>query len=114
MPQNAVSEDFKLIFRSQQARSIQLRVAPVEERSARLKKLEQWIHTNRSRIKTAVHADFRKPLVEVDTSEIYPVLTELRHTLTHLDQWARAKKIDATMTYLGTRSEIRYEPKGSV
>src|SRR5882757_10888256 len=89
-----------------------MRSEPLRARLERLRKLESWIHENREKIKTAVHADFRKPLLEVDTSEIYPVLTEIRHTLKHIEEWARPKKIDATLSYIGTRSEIRYEPKG--
>ncbi len=99
-------------FEKQKRRSIALRSEPLENRKARLRKLEAWLHVNRERIKKAVHEDFHKPLLEVDTSEIYPVLTELRHTLRHLEQWSRARKIDATMAYLGSRSEVRFEPKG--
>lgn len=100
-------------FLSLKGRSESLRTEPLMERMRRLQALEQWIHTNRERIKQAVHADYHKPVLEVDTSEIYPVLAELRHTLKHLNQWAAPVKIDATLSYLGTRSEVRYEPKGT-
>lgn len=100
------------VFERQKAKAILLRREPLKERISRLRRLESWIHKNRDRIKSAVHQDFRKPLLEVDTSEIYPVLTEIRHTLKHLEEWSRPKKIDATLSYIGTRSEIRYEPKG--
>jgi len=94
-------------------RSAELRREPVSNRVQRLRELQAWIQGNRDRIKKAVHADFKKPLLEVDTSEIYPVLTELKHALKHLQQWASPRKVDATIAYLGTRSEIRHEPKGS-
>lgn len=100
------------IFQAQKARSLALRKAPLKDRIERLQKLESWLFAERERIQRAVHSDFKKPLLEVDTSEIYPVVVELRHTLKHLEQWARPKKIDATLSYIGTRSEIRYEPKG--
>src|SRR6185503_11497945 len=103
----------KEIFSRQNARSIQLRSAPVRERMARLQAIEKWLMTNRSRIGNAVHADMHKPFLEVDTSEVYPVLTEVRHTLANLDKWVQPVKVDATLSYLGTRSEIRYEPKGT-
>lgn len=104
--------DFTRILERQKARSSKLRTEPLKARVGRLRRLEAWLHTNRERIKSAVHEDFHKPLLEVDTTEIYPVLTELRHTLKHIEEWARPVKIDATLSYLGTRSEIRYEPKG--
>lgn len=82
------------------------------DRKAKLKKLLQWVMDNRARLKEAVHKDFQKPHVEVDVSEAYPVIGEIKHALSHLDQWSRPTKVDATINYLGTRSEIRYEPKG--
>ncbi|CAN5403084.1 aldehyde dehydrogenase family protein [soil metagenome] len=104
--------ELKETFAKQKEKSLALRREPLKERINRLKALESWITLNREKIKQAVHSDFQKPLLEVDTTEIYPALTEIRHTLTHLEMWARPKKIDATLSYLGTRSEIRYEPKG--
>ncbi len=100
-------------FLTLKARSESLRAEPTTERKRRLQALEKWIHVNRERIKQAVHDDYHKPLLEVDTTEIYPVLAELRHAIKHLDQWAAPVKIDATLSYLGTRSEVRYEPKGT-
>ncbi|MEZ4946979.1 MAG: aldehyde dehydrogenase family protein [Cyclobacteriaceae bacterium] len=81
-------------------------------RKVKLKKLLNWVMDNRTRLKEAVHKDFQKPPVEVDISEAYPVIGEIKHALSNLDQWARPTKVDATINYLGTRSEVRYEPKG--
>ena len=100
------------IFRKQKGRSLLLRREALADREKRLAKLEEWIFSNRERIRNAVHQDFSKPLLEVDTTEIYPVLTEIRHAVRHLADWAKPVKVDAPLTYLGTRSEIRYEPKG--
>ncbi|MEJ0055153.1 MAG: aldehyde dehydrogenase family protein [Bacteroidota bacterium] len=110
--EKSIQSRLRQIFERQKERSLSLRNEVLKERKARLLRLEAWITANRERIKKAVNSDFHKPLLEVDTSEIYPVLTEIRHTLKHLEEWARPKKIDATLSYIGTRSEIRYEPKG--
>lgn len=99
-------------FKALRDRSIELRSESIAARKARLKKLLNWLLSNRDRVKQALYADFRKPAVEVDISEIYPAIAETRHAIAHLDQWSKPKKIDATITYLGTWSEIRYEPKG--
>src|SRR5258708_24446178 len=107
-----LSARLKQVFEKKRTKSLSLRNEPVKDSIVRLRKLEKWVNTNRERIKKSVYADFHKPLLEVDTSEIYPVLTELRLALKHLEEWARPKKIDATLSYIGTRSEIRYEPKG--
>ena len=100
------------ILSAQRLKSVRLRSEPVGNRKKRLKKLHDWIFTNRQKIQQAVHRDFQKPLSEVDTSEIYPVVAEIRHALANLKGWSKSKKIDAPLTYLGTRSEVRFEPKG--
>lgn len=105
-------EVIEKIFRSQKERSQLLRAEPVAERRRRIRKLYDWIFAHREDIRQAVNKDFNKPLLEVDTSEIYPVVTEIRHTLENLNRWVAPTKIDAPLSYLGTRSEVRYEPKG--
>ena len=100
------------LFENQKKRSLQLRSEKLSERKKRLKALSAFLMNNRDRISEAVYEDFRKPKTESDISELYPVLTEIRHTLANLDEWARPQKIDAPLTYLGSRSEVRFEPKG--
>lgn len=100
------------VFDRQRKRSLLLRYEPLSARKYRLQALHDWILANRERIEKAVHADFRKPFLEADISEIYPALAEARHAIKHLGEWARPSLVDAPLAYLGTRSEIRYEPKG--
>ncbi|MBL7835417.1 MAG: aldehyde dehydrogenase family protein [Cyclobacteriaceae bacterium] len=88
------------------------RLESVAERKTRLRKLRTWVKANQQAIREAMHADFRKPAAEVDTTEILPVLDEIKQALDNLDRWAQAKKVDASLTMLGTRSVIMYEPKG--
>ncbi len=100
------------VFEAQRVKSLALRVESLKERKKRLKELSEFILAKRERIQAAVHQDLKKSFIEVDLSEIYPVVNEIRHTLEHLDEWTQPKKIDAPITYLGTRSEIKFEPKG--
>src|SRR5580704_7659535 len=100
------------LFEKQKAKSILLRKQPVSERKSLLRRFERFLLMNQERINHAIYQDFKKPFVEVELSELYPVLTEIRHALEHLDDWTRPQKIDAPLTYLGTRSEVWYEPKG--
>lgn len=89
-----------------------VRLESVAERKTRLRKLRTWVKANQQAIREAMHADFRKPAAEVDTTEILPVLDEIKQALDNLDRWTQAKKVDASLTMLGTRSVIMYEPKG--
>lgn len=100
------------VFEKQKKRSLLLRTEKIKERKKRLKALKSFLLKNRDRISEAVYLDFKKPKTESDISELYPVLTEIRHTLANLDEWAKPQKIDAPLTYLGSRSEVRFEPKG--
>jgi aldehyde dehydrogenase (NAD+) len=89
-----------------------LRTEPIAERKKRLRALRAWVHQNRPAIHKAMFDDFRKPATEVDGTEIFHVLAEISHALTNLDQWTSPKKVDAPVTFIGTRSSIHYEPRG--
>jgi aldehyde dehydrogenase (NAD+) len=100
------------VFEKQKKRSLLLRSESIKDRKKRLVEFERFLLKNKNRVNEAVFNDFKKPKTESDISEVYPVLTEIRHTLEHLSDWAKPQKIDAPLTYFGTRSEVRYEPKG--
>lgn len=85
---------------------------PLRHRRSRLLALRAWIHSNRSAIHAALYQDFQKPAAEVDGTEIFHVLSEIKSALSHLDAWARPRNVRAPLAMLGTRSSIRYEPKG--
>jgi aldehyde dehydrogenase (NAD+) len=100
------------VFEAQKVKSFAMRLEPIKARKKRLKELGEFILSKRDRIQAAVHQDLKKSPIEVNLSEIYPIVNEIRHTLEHLDEWTKPKKVDAPITYLGTRSEIKVEPKG--
>lgn len=112
LTKSTVSEDILKVFQDQKMVFNRLRLQPVKERKTRLHKLRSWIKANHEAIRQAMHADFRKPAAEVDTTEILPVLDEIKQALENLDHWTKPKKVDAPLTMLGTRSSIMYEPKG--
>lgn len=104
--------DISKCFQGKRAVYQTLRLESVDARKNRLRKLRTWIKANQTALREAMHADFRKPSAEVDTTEILPVLDEIKQALENLDRWTSAKKVDASLTMLGTRSVILYEPKG--
>jgi aldehyde dehydrogenase (NAD+) len=112
LEKNLVSEDILKVFQDKKVAFGKLKLQSVREKKARLNKLRNWIKANREEIRQAMHADFRKPAAEVDTTEILPVLDEIKQALENLDHWTKQKKVDAPLTMLGTRSVIMYEPKG--
>ncbi|MEI9919248.1 MAG: aldehyde dehydrogenase family protein [Bacteroidota bacterium] len=105
-------KSLQTIFQSLKNRSQQLRSEPISNRIERLRKLETWLRKNESGLSDAVYKDMGKPAMEVGTSEFFPALSEIRHAIDNLKRWTKPTKIDAPLTFLGTRSEVVYEPKG--
>jgi aldehyde dehydrogenase (NAD+) len=90
----------------------QVKEAPIGMRIHKLKQLKQSILRHRIEIQHALAQDFRKPAFETDITEIYPVISQLNHAADSLPNWAAPQRVNAPLTYLGTQSEIHYEPKG--
>jgi aldehyde dehydrogenase (NAD+) len=100
------------LFQHQKQHSLSLRSQKPIHRKRTLMKLRAWLLKHQAELEEAIHADFQKPKVEILTTELFPVLGELNFAIRNLLEWAKPTKVDAPLTYLGTRSEIRYEPKG--
>jgi aldehyde dehydrogenase (NAD+) len=100
------------IFSNCQQAVVSLRTEAIAERKRRLSALRQWIRSNRPEIHEAAYADFRKPALEVDASEIFHVLNEIKVALGSIDKWTAVKKIDAPLFLPGTSAWIQYEPRG--
>lgn len=101
------------VFDLQKNHSLILRSSTVEERIGLIRNLHDWILGHRDDIKKAMYADYRKPYTETDITEIYPVLSEAKHTIKNLKSWMKPKKVPTPVTFLGTKAHIQYEPKGS-
>lgn len=100
------------VFHAQELHFQHAKVQPVKSRIETLTRIKQWIEENRVNIQQAIFKDFGKPSAEVDLSEVYVVLSELRHTLKNIEEWTRPKKVAAPVALLGTKSKVIYEPKG--
>lgn len=112
MPEHNHPDEIDLIFTSQQLNRIHINRSTYKQRKEKLKKILAYLLKHRDEIQEAVYSDFRKPAVEVDLSEIYVVIAEIRHALRHLKRWMRIDTVPPTRALIGTRSFIKYEPKG--
>jgi len=81
-------------------------------RIEKLKRLEAAVLAHREAIIRALAADLRRPEAETDLLEILPVIAGLRHARRHLKSWMKPKRAAPTLTLLGTKARIRYEPRG--
>ena len=104
---------YRGLFQKQQGRYLEVGRQPRKARLAKLKVLKKALeHEYRQAIREALYADFKKPFLETDLTEIYPVLAEIRHAEKNLRDWMRPKRVSSPLTMLGSRSYIQYESKG--
>ena len=101
-------------FKRQSERKPKLKNSLSKERIEKLNKIYNWIFSNRKRIQTALYNDFKKPSEETDLTEIYPVLSEIKHVRKNLANWMKSKKVKKTLPLFIQSANINYEAKGVV
>lgn len=109
----ATQSNIRDLFEQVKEYSFTLRSSTLKERKERLKRLEDWILNHRTEIHDAVYKDLQKPPQETDLTEVYVVLSEIRKSRKNLKAWMMPKPAESSMTYLGTKAETYYEPKGA-
>jgi aldehyde dehydrogenase (NAD+) len=114
VPNNALENEVTRVFRLQQGSRQQLGETTAAERSEKLTRILDAIDNRTPELKDAVFADLRKPGDEVLLTEVYPVNAEIKHARRHLPKWCQPIPVPTPPVFLGSRSEIRYEPKGVV
>lgn len=104
----------EVIFSKQKANRWNLAATNAATRIAKLKLLEKNILTHEELLVDAIYQDFKKPAQEVEVTEIYPVLEEIRFAVKNLSVWMKPLPVPTPIPLFGSRSEVRYEPKGMV
>jgi aldehyde dehydrogenase (NAD+) len=102
------------LFRKQRANQAAVKRTTAAERIAKLARLREAIVAREQKIREAMFEDFRKSPTEVDLTEVFPVLVEIKDAMKHLRGWMRPAPVSTPMSLFGTRSAVRYEPKGVV
>ncbi|MFM2268076.1 MAG: hypothetical protein RL757_1517 [Bacteroidota bacterium] len=82
------------------------------ERRDKLQRLHDAVQQYRGEFQVAMHKDFRKNAVEVDSTEIFPTVSEIRFALKHLKSWMRSRSVPTPLALAGTSSWIKPEAKG--
>ena len=103
------------IFELQKKEQYKIANSTAKERRAKLKKLQVALESTFNReMKDAAYKDFRKHEMEVELSEVFAVITALKHTSKNLKKWMRDKKVPTPISFFGFSSKVKYEPKGVV
>ena len=107
-------EGLQALFQRQREARWTVAARPVSARRARLQALLEALLARRTEAHAALAADFRKVPEEVDLAELYPLATELRGAIRHLERWMRPLRVPAPLGFLGSQASVRQEPKGVV
>ncbi|QTV05396.1 aldehyde dehydrogenase family protein [Faecalibacter bovis] len=102
-----------LIYNQQVENKCVVQNLTIKQRIALLKKLEKEIIAHREEIVEALGKDFRKSKVETESTEIYPVLSEIRLFCKNLSEWSKSKSVSNNLVFFGSKAEIVNEPKGN-
>jgi aldehyde dehydrogenase (NAD+) len=102
------------LFARQQAARWRVAATSADQRQAKLRALLEALMARRAEARAALAADFRKAPEEVDLSELYPVICELKDALRHLPRWMKARRVPTPIGLFGSVGTIRHEPRGVV
>lgn len=100
------------VFESQRATALRWRESTAEERIARIRKLRDAVQAAADDIRRAAAADFRKPEVEVDLTELFTVVSEANMAMRKLRRWMKPTRAGFSPLMAGTRGRIEYQPRG--
>jgi len=100
------------LFELQKKNVVRLRTSSIDERIAKLKKLKEYIWENKEKIQEAVYNDLRKPPEEVLLTEIYPVVSEIRHVIKNLKNGQSLRKSEHPYHFLGQKAITDLRQKG--
>ncbi len=100
------------VLSRQRRHALALRKSDYRQRLAVLDRFERVFKASYEEIHRAASADFSKSEAEVDFTEIFTVLTELKHIRKNLKSWMKSKKVAPAMTMFGTSAKITFEPRG--
>ena len=107
-----MTSEFDTLFARQQAARWRVAATSADQRQAKLRALLEALMAQRSEAHAALAADFRKSPEEVDLTELYPVVSEIKDALRQLPRWMRPRKVATPIGFFGSASVVVHEPRG--
>lgn len=108
----AIATEIQNVFAAQRETALKLRTSTASDRIAKLKKLRAVVLANREAIIEAGAKDFRRAPLDVEFTELMPVIMDISDYCKKLHKWLRPRRARPTAMMLGTSAWIRYEPRG--
>lgn len=110
---NYSDNTYATLFNTQKENQFHVGNSTYKERVKKLKALKLAIEkTYKQEIREALYNDFKKPHLETDLTEIYPIVDEINFVKKHLKSWLKNQKVDTPIALLGSSSYIKNEAKG--
>ena len=107
------NNNYLKVFSALKANQFNIGNTTYKERIFKLEKLKKALeYSYKQRIREALYLDFKKPYLETDFTEIYPVIDEINFIKRNLRPWSKKQSVEMPITLLGSSSWIQYEPKG--
>ncbi|WP_430467332.1 aldehyde dehydrogenase family protein [Winogradskyella ouciana] len=101
------------LFSAQKNNQYKIAQSTIKERKRKLNALQHAIEvTYREQIKKALYKDLKRPIVESDLVAVYLIIKEIKHAKSNLHRWLKKQKVKTDIVLLGTKSWVKYEPKG--
>tara|TARA_B100001971_G_scaffold152968_1_gene142173 strand:+ start:1737 stop:3152 length:1416 start_codon:yes stop_codon:yes gene_type:complete len=110
---NNQKELIQKCFEAQKEHKFKMRNTDYHYRITKLKKIKKLILEHKSEINVALAADFNKPAIETDLTEIMPVISMINLMEKELSSWMKARKVKAPLLFKGTKSTVKPEGKGN-
>ena len=107
-----MTSELEALFARQQAARWRVAATSADQRKAKLRALLAALMAHRAEAHAALWADFRKAPAEVDLTELYPVICELKDALRHLSRWMKPRRVPTPIGLFGSAGTIVHEPKG--
>ena len=107
-----LAADIRRVFEAQRATALRLRGSTLKGRLGKLDRLRASLVAHRKDILQAASIDLGGPAAETDLAELVPLLADLAEHRRRLRAWWRPRRVRSTALMLGTRAEVRREPRG--
>lgn len=100
------------IFDAQKKNQLAVKLASIDDRKAKLKKLKAAIKANENAIFEALKKDLRKSVFESAVFEVLFIYAEIDFAIKNLNVWTSPQTVPSNLLNLMTKCSITYEPKG--
>ncbi|MEZ4600710.1 MAG: aldehyde dehydrogenase family protein [Syntrophotaleaceae bacterium] len=105
--------EYRDILTGQKRASFSESLPDLKTRLERLRRFEQFTNANSKAICEAVAGDMKRPALEIYSSEIVPVLAELRKAKKHLADWMKPARAKTSLFNVLAKSRHYPVPYGS-